>query len=292
MKQHAARCIPRIVTLCVGFFLAVPVFAQQTGQEISGTVTGPTAQAVANAKVSIKNLATGRITEAATDAAGHYAVENLEPGDYEVSVSAEGFAPKTTKARMKSGQALTVDVALAIGEESLPSAPKPQNAEPSLQDLGFPSSETQGSAEMQARLDKRSHMLQIHQKLGLITTAPLIATVISGAFAGGKSTSSTDRDIHAGLGSLTVGLYAATAWYAIRAPKIEGTHTRGEIKFHKAMVWIHGPGMVLTPILGAMAFEQKSKGEKVHGIASMHSVVAIVTASAYGAGLMSVTLKF
>lgn len=145
---------------------------------------------------------------------------------------------------------------------------------------------------MQARLDKRSHMLQIHQKLGLITTAPLIATVISGAFAGGKSTSSTNRDIHAGLGGLTVGLYAATAWYAIRAPKIEGTHTRGEIKFHKAMAWIHGPGMVLTPILGAMAFEQKSKGEKVHGIASLHSVVAIVTASAYGAGLMSVTLKF
>jgi hypothetical protein len=292
MIRHAARCIPGIVILCFGFFLAVPIFAQQTGLGISGTVTGPAARAVDNAKVSIKNLATGQITEATTGATGHYEVQNLEPGDYEVSVSAAGFATKITKATLTSGPGQTVDVVLAIGEESLPSAPKPQSSEPSLQDLGFPSSETQGSAEMQARLDKRSHMLQIHQKLGLITTAPLIATVITGAFAGGKSTSSTNRDIHAGLGSLTVGLYAATAWYAIRAPKIEGTHTRGEIKFHKAMVWIHGPGMVLTPILGAMAFEQKSKGEKIHGIASMHSVVAIVTASAYGAGLMSVTLKF
>jgi hypothetical protein len=292
MIRHAARRIPGIVVLCLGLFLAVPIFAQQTGPGISGTVTGPTAQAVANAKVSIKNLATGQIMEATTDATGHYAVQNLEPGDYEVSISAAGFAPKTDKVTLASGQAQTLDMALAAAEESLPSAPKPQNTEPSLQDLGFPSSETNGSAEMQARLDKRSHMLQIHQKLGLITAAPLIATVITGAFAGGKSTSSTNRDIHAGLGSLTVGLYAATAWYAIRAPKIEGTHTRGEIKFHKAMVWIHGPGMVLTPILGAMAFEQKSKGEKVHGIASMHSVVAIVTASAYGAGLMSVTLKF
>ncbi|HKS83497.1 MAG TPA: carboxypeptidase-like regulatory domain-containing protein [Candidatus Acidoferrales bacterium] len=292
MRQLAAKGVHGFVVFLLGLFLTVSAFAQQTGQGISGTVTGPAAQAVANAKVSIKNVASGQITETATDAAGHYAVANLEPGDYEVSVSADGFALKTTKATVASGQALTVDIALAAAAESLPSAPKPQNAEPSLNDLGFPSSETRGSAEMQARLDKRSHLLQIHQKLGLITTAPLIATVISGAFAGGKSTSSTNRDIHAGLGALTVGLYTATAWYAIRAPKIEGTHTRGEIKFHKAMAWIHGPGMVLTPILGAMAFEQKSKGEKVHGIASLHSVVAIVTASAYGAGLMSVTLKF
>ena len=59
-----------------------------------------------------------------------------------------------------------------------------------------------------------------------------------------------------------------SAYYAIRAPRIPGTETHGQIRVHKALAWIHGPGMILTPILGAMAFDQKSKGEKVHGIAS------------------------
>jgi hypothetical protein len=36
--------------------------------------------------------------------------------------------------------------------------------------------------------------------------------------------------------------------------------------------------MILTPILGALAYEQNNKGEKVHGIAAAHGPVAIVTA--------------
>ena len=75
-------------------------------------------------------------------------------------------------------------------------------------------------------------------------------------------------------------------------PRIPGTQTRGQIRLHKALAWIHGPGMILTPILGAIAFDQKSKGEKVHGIASAHGAVAIVTAAAYGAAIMSVSFKF
>lgn len=58
------------------------------------------------------------------------------------------------------------------------------------------------------------------------------------------------------------------------------------------MAWIHGPGMILTPILGALAYSQKNNGERVHGIAKAHGPVAIVTAGAFGAALLSVSLKF
>ena len=44
--------------------------------------------------------------------------------------------------------------------------------------------------------------------------------------------------------------------------------------------------------LGALAYEQKNKGEKVHGIASAHGPVAAVTAAAFGAALLSVSVKF
>ena len=179
-------------------------------------------------------------------------------------------------------------------DQSDPQQTKPpaNPQQPSLNDLGFPPSATQGNPQEQARLDKRSHMLKIHQRLGLITTAPLIATVLSGAGAGGRKTSSSTRDLHAALGSTTAVLYFTTAYFSIFAPKVQGTPTRGSIRLHKALALIHGPGMVLTPVLGAMAFDQKSKGEHVHGIASAHGAVAIVTAAAYGLAIVTVSVKF
>jgi hypothetical protein len=158
--------------------------------------------------------------------------------------------------------------------------------------FGFPTAQTQGNAQEQARLDRRSHMLKIHQRLGLITAFPLLATVITGTMAGGRSTSSTTRDLHAGPGSVTAGLYFTTAYFSLFAPRVPGTRTRGPIRLHKVLAWIHGPGMVLTPMLGAMAFEQKAQGEKIHGIASAHGAVAVVTAAAYGLAIASVSLKF
>ncbi|MFZ0773607.1 MAG: hypothetical protein WCA49_11400 [Candidatus Sulfotelmatobacter sp.] len=199
-------------------------------------------------------------------------------------------APPTPQDQSKPQPGSQNQQAAPSGE--LPDAPSSSKTEPSLGDLGFPASESQANAREQALLDKRTHMLKIHQRMGLITMAPLIATVATSLNAGGKSTSTTSRDLHAALGGLTGDLYGITAYYAIRAPRVPGTETRGPIRFHKAMAWIHGPGMILTPILGIMAFDQKSNGEKVHGIASAHGPVAIVTAGAFGAALLSVSVKF
>jgi hypothetical protein len=171
-------------------------------------------------------------------------------------------------------------------------APPSDSQAPSLQDLGLTPSQTQGDPQLQARLDKRAHMLKIHQRLGLITAIPMIATVATSFGAGGRGTSTADRWTHLALGAATGDLYFTTAYFAIRAPGIPGTQRRGAIRIHRALAWIHGPGMILTPILGAIAFDQKSRGEKVHGIASAHGPVAIVTAGAFGAALLSVSLKF
>jgi Carboxypeptidase regulatory-like domain len=279
MVPNAAKSVPGAAILVLVLLLSPPwLHAQAAGATLSGTITNQSGAPVPNAKISVKNAAGGQPVETHTDSAGHYTLPNLAAGEYEVSVSAEGFSTNVSKVTITTAAEQTLNLtlggALSLGE------------------LGFPKAEIQGSAQEQARLDKRSHMLKVHQRLGLITTGPLVATVLFGAVAGGRSTSSTNRDVHAALGSLTAGLYGATAYYAFAAPKIAGTKTRGQIRLHKILVWIHGPGMVLTPILGAMAFNQKSKGERVHGIARAHGPVAIVTAAAYGLAIVSVSVKF
>lgn len=168
------------------------------------------------------------------------------------------------------------------------SSPRSESG-PSLQDLGFSQDQTQGSAQDQAILDKRSHMLKIHQRWGLATTVPLIATLL--VAPGGKSSTSA-RTLHGALGAVTADMYFTTAFYAWRAPKPPGTKDKGPIRLHKALAWIHVPGMILTPILGAMADQQRNAGEKVHGIASAHGAVASITIAAYLASILSVSIKF
>jgi len=160
---------------------------------------------------------------------------------------------------------------------------------------------------MQKKLNERTHDLKVHQTLGLVTVAPMCAAVIVAGGAKSKRNradptgpeigpSSSGVDLHVALGSATVALYGATAYYAIIAPKIPGVKPKGAIRWHRDLVWIHAPGMVLTPILGAMALNQENNGERVHGIASAHSYVAWTTVATYGASIVAVTwpihLKF
>lgn len=273
MKLLTTRPIAMAVIIVL---LAMAVHAQ-TGTTLSGTIAGPSG-VISSAHVSARNAATGEAKEAITNTMGVYTFENLPAGDYDVSATATGLNSKQAKVSLKDGVPQKLDLSLT--------------SVLTLNDLGLSTNQTQGSAADQARLDKRTHMLKMHQRWGLITTAPLVATVFLGPSAGGRSTSSTERNVHATLGAVTAGMYITTASYAIFAPKIPDTKTRGPIRLHKTLAWIHGTGMILTPILGAMAYSQKSNGQKVHGIASAHGPVAAVTAIAYGTAIASVSIKF
>ena len=297
MKWKApSRALPAAI-LVVSLLIAPPLRAQQPDATLTGTVASPSGGGVANSVVSVKNLNTGTASTTQTDSDGRFVVPNLAAGDYEVSASTDRLNA-VSRVKLAAHATQTVNLTLTTQSQpqkpagNLPNVPSSNKTEPSLSDLGFTPEQTQANAKEQALLDKRTRMLKIHQKLGLITAAPLIATIVTSLGAGGKHTSNTDRTVHTVLGAVSSDLYFTSAYFAIRAPSIKGTSTRGPIRVHKALAWIHGPGMILTPILGALAYQQKNNGEKVHGIAAAHGPVAIVTAGAFGAALLSVSLKF
>jgi hypothetical protein len=279
------------------------LIAQTAGLGVlTGRVVDSSGNPVAGATVTVTSVDNGQERSGKTGMDGSYRFDDLPLGNYRMKLEAtrfqtleipsatvNGTKPSVLDEQLEGGKPITTKPTLEQ-MDNLPNAPS--STAPSLSDLGLTPEQTQGNPREQALLDKRTHMLKIHQRMGLITTIPFIATVVTSLNAGGKNTSTASRDLHTALGGLTGDLYFMTAYYAIRAPRVPGTETRGPIRFHKAMAWIHGPGMIATPILGIMAFDQKNKGEKVHGIAQAHGPVAIVTAGAFGAALLSVSVKF
>lgn len=311
MKLRTGKSALRAASLLLVVLLPGLSFAQRA-LVLNGTVRDEMGKPVANAHISAR-AQNGQTAEAVAGADGSYSVSGLTAGTYSVTVTASGFAPTQTEITLTGSGKPTLDLHLTHGasRQELPNAPSanapstnaPPQA-PSLESLGFSQQQTQANPALQARLDKRTEMLKIHQRLGLITVLPMAADLITGPMAKAKGKNGqpiteptqTNLDLHAALGSTTVALYGATAYFAIFAPKVPGVQKRGAIRAHEWLAYVHGPGMVLTPILGAIAFKQEQDGEKVHGIASAHGAVAYATVIAYGASIIAVSwpihLKF
>jgi hypothetical protein len=108
---------------CVGVFVWVLAFAlaatsaagQANTAQLSGVVLDPSGAAIAGAKVTVKNLATGATRSADSGADGRYLLVNLPPGRYELAVEAAGMAKWVTpEIILTIGQSAEFDVAMRI----------------------------------------------------------------------------------------------------------------------------------------------------------------------------------
>jgi hypothetical protein len=89
--------------------------SQITTGTIQGTVSDPSGAVVPNAKVVLKNVATGFQRSLVTDNEGRYTAPLLEVGAYEITVSAAGFSTAVaTGFNLTLGQTLAANISLTV----------------------------------------------------------------------------------------------------------------------------------------------------------------------------------
>jgi hypothetical protein len=81
-----------LLALVVALAMAGAVGAQVNTVNMSGTVLDPQGLSVKGAALTITNLATGAVRTTTSDGIGHYDIVGLPPGNYSLTVEAQGFA--------------------------------------------------------------------------------------------------------------------------------------------------------------------------------------------------------
>ena len=102
-KNHNVRAANLTVLLLL--LIALPCAGQVPGTRISGLISSRSGVPIANVMITLKNLATNEARSFTANADGTYELKNLDPGRYEVTASAPGYAPAS----------ITVDLAADSG---------------------------------------------------------------------------------------------------------------------------------------------------------------------------------
>lgn len=95
--------------------LSCPLWSQVETGQIAGTVTDPAGATVPNAAVKVVRTDNQAERLTNTSGAGDFTVANLLPGQYNVTVTAPGFATFEQKVDLTVGAKLGMDVKLEIG---------------------------------------------------------------------------------------------------------------------------------------------------------------------------------
>lgn len=178
---------------------------------------------------------------------------------------------------------LSLMITFTLSMAATPTCADAQNLD--LKDLGFSKEETSASPELEKTLTERRYYLRQHQVWGLVAVGAMAAAFLSG----GEGDLPPEHPFFAGL---AVASYSAAAFAALKAPELPHGKEYGGTAWHRRLVWIHLPGMILAPVLGYLAANKIKNGEKLDGIEKYHKDVATVTAATLAISAITVSFEF
>src|SRR5260370_32657356 len=105
-----------LVTLALILVALATGRPQQTTATLLGTVTDSSGAAVPGAKLRVANLATNVRREAESGAAGNYSIPYLPAGNYQVTITKEGFqAQQIDNVTLQVDQTARLDFSMRVG---------------------------------------------------------------------------------------------------------------------------------------------------------------------------------
>ncbi len=104
------------VLACLFLSPGQPAFSQATNAQISGLITDSSGGSVPAAKITVVNVATNVALEAETNTAGVYAISQLVPGVYKITITAAGFKTvEEANVVLRTGESRTFNYTLQVG---------------------------------------------------------------------------------------------------------------------------------------------------------------------------------
>jgi len=110
-QPYRLACL--LLVLLAGMFV---VAQSQTGLEISGTVLDPSGEALAEAKIILRQSANSTEQTKNTDPKGQFRFTRLAGGEYEIEVQKDGFKSTVTKIRVGATPAAPLRIVLPLAE--------------------------------------------------------------------------------------------------------------------------------------------------------------------------------
>lgn len=125
LSDLSAKVLMTARSLRVGLIAAVIVmltggsaFGQSTFGSILGTVHDASGAIVANCQITVENKGTSAKRSIITDQRGNYAVENLEPGAYTVSMQSPGFQVASYSVELQARDTVRIDGEMTVAAQA------------------------------------------------------------------------------------------------------------------------------------------------------------------------------
>ncbi|MCU1286746.1 MAG: TonB-dependent receptor plug [Acidobacteriales bacterium] len=116
MPRVSVFCRLMIFGLLVLSLNILNLSAQVAGGTIKGSVTDPSGALLPNAKITIKNVATGVVRETVSNTDGVYSAPNLAPGIYQMVIGIVGFNTQTqNNLTVAVGEVQVINVSMTVG---------------------------------------------------------------------------------------------------------------------------------------------------------------------------------
>jgi len=104
------------VCLCTLLLFALNVCAQETTGGLQGTIADPSGAVISGADVSLIGTSLVGTKTLKTDTKGYYRFANLPPGEYSLTVTANGFkTEKRAGLQIEVGHLPTLNITLEVG---------------------------------------------------------------------------------------------------------------------------------------------------------------------------------